>query len=56
MHYLITLKNQLIQESKGYFNLKSVSTLQIHEITNHKLQKTKLLSVLHALLNVIFLN
>ena len=37
--------------------MKSVSTLQIHEITNHKLQKTKLFcSVLHALLNVIFLH
>ena len=30
------------------FNLKSVSTLQTHEITNHKLQKTFILSVLHA--------
>ena len=27
------------QESWGYLNLKSVSTLQAHEITNHKLQK-----------------
>ena len=30
------------QESRGYLNLKLVSTSQTHEITNHKLQKTKL--------------
>ena len=29
------------QQSWGYLNLKLVSTLKIHEITNHKLQKTK---------------
>ena len=33
------------QESRGYLNLKLVSTSQTHEITNHKLQKTKLFPV-----------
>ena len=33
------------QKSWDDLNLKTVSTLQTHEITNHKLQKTKLFSL-----------